>query len=312
MRKVINGTGIFVCVVLSLLLIVFSVITPFYLSITVLTKPKTIVKIIQSIDYKTVIEENVVLEETVESFGINADLIDKFIKSEEAEEIIEIYADEASEILMGIPTDKELDIPTVKQMLEDNIDAILEIAEENTAVSIPKEYIKERVQTVIIKNEQVIKNVIPVIEPVRIIVQTVKASHQIENTLTPAIIAIIFFNVFMAAVVICLIRYRRLNGFIWLSVDFGIASLILLATAIFSKTALVKFIAEKLSNFETDVIMSTISLSQSKLIIGLTLTCGLALACVLMFFSRLVYIKIKIAKRAKRQENTAQDNGILA
>lgn len=292
-RRFLGGVNIFVSVILSILLFCLTVVTPLYFSVTVFTKPQTVVKLVQSIDYKKVIEKNVVLVEALESFGVNATQVDKAIKSETAGKIIEVYADDAVDILMEIPTENMIDVPLIKELVNDNIDDVLNVVEENTDIKISKERVKNQVNTAIEKNEQIIEKVIPVIEPVRMVIKTVKASELLMNTLKPEFAAVLFATVFIIVLLILVLRRKKLGGFLWLAVNFLLSSAALLLVIIYSKSSIVKLIAEKISAFDTEVLISTISLSVERLNIGFAITVSLTMLCLMIYFIRLIYLKIK-------------------
>ena len=295
--KVLHYAAIAVSVILSFVLIAFCVIVPLYYSVTVFTKPETVVKLVQGIDYKTVIETNEYLVETVEQIGMSPEQVDTAIKSEEANKILGVYADDAMEILMALPTDKKLDANTLKTIVDDNIDKVLDVAEQELKTPVNKEVIKQQVNTVFVTHTETVEKVIPVIEPVRVIIETVKESKLLMHTLKPQFIIISLVLLVLTAVLIGLLRYRKLNGLIWLSVDFFLASIALLLLIIFSKNTFVLGVAEKISNFDTEVLISTINLSISRLNTGFAVFVALFLS---LFVAFIVYTVIRL-KRAKRK-----------
>ncbi len=291
-----NICAIFFSVVLSIVLISFSVFATLYFSVTVLTQPKTIVKVVQSVDYKTVITQNKTLNQTVENFGVNAQVVDNIIKSEQASDIIEKYADDVLDILAEIPEEKKIDFPMIQHLVDENIDTVLQETEENMKIKIPKKQVKRQVKNVIKQNEKVVKQVIPVIEPIRTVVQTVETYETVKNAISRDSFWLLLFDYFMIAVMICIIKYKNFKGFIWLSVDFLISALTILCVIIFSKTNYVKLIAKKISYFDEDVIVSTVSLCVDKLNIGFIICLSLFVICAVVYATRLIIIKFKNKK----------------
>lgn len=302
--KVLHYFAILAAVFFSILLVVFSVIVPLYYSVTVFTKPETVVKLVQSVDYKTVIETNEYLVETVEEVGLSAEQIDNALKSEEANRILGIYADDAMEILMSLPTDKKFDVPTIKSIVDENIDKVLDIAEQELQGPVQKEEIKQQVNTVFVTHTETVEKVIPVIEPVRVVIETVKESKLLMHTLSPKFIIIAIITLVLMAILIALLRYRKLNGLIWLSADFFISAVALLLLIIFSKNTFVLGIAEKISNFDAEILISTINLSIARLNIGFTVFAVLFLLSVSAF---VVYTVLKVKKaKSVSVENSEQ------
>jgi len=190
-EKVMHITAIIAAVIFSFILVASCVMVPLYYSVTVFTKPETVVKLVQGIDYKTVILKNEKLVETVEQVGLSAEQIDNAIKSEEATKILGVYADDALEILMSLPTDKKFDVATIKSIVDNNIDEALDVASEHIEKPINKEAIKHQVNTVFETKTEVVETVIPVLEPIRVVIETVKESKIIMHTLTPSFIAVV-------------------------------------------------------------------------------------------------------------------------
>lgn len=105
-QKILKILGVAACVLLSLFLIVGVTAVPFYYSITALTNPETVAMVIQEVDYKRVIDKNPAVQKTLAKYGITSSEAETVMKSKQTGELIEIYADEVTEILLDIPDDK--------------------------------------------------------------------------------------------------------------------------------------------------------------------------------------------------------------
>lgn len=301
-KTVLRVLGSVFCLILSLVFVIAAVAVPFYYSITALTTPKTVAEVVQNVDYKTVVEQSPAIKSTLETYGIDSTAADNFIKSAEVGELIEVYADEATEILLNIPDDRMFDIPLIKEIVDENIDDVIALAEESTGLPLSEENIKKNVDTFIEKNEQQIEEVIPVIEETRVVVKTIKASTVIQKTLTLEFAIYMILAAVLIFALICIIK--RTKGFLWLGIDFTVISIILALVVVFSRSDVVNMMALKLSHFETEIIESAISICTDKVIIAL---CGAAVFAVmfLMFF-----VVVKLVKR-KYQNKTEVDPELI-
>ncbi len=257
--------------ILSLILctvfVFLAVAVPFYYSITTLTKPKHITKIIQNINYNNILKEDPSLETTLKSYGIDPKKAQVFIESEIGGELIEIYTDEATKILLSIPESENLDIPLIKKIAEENLDKYVKIAEETTKKDFAEEKIKNKINTFIDKNESKIIKTIPTVETTRKVVKTVYSSKLINITLS------VKFAIFLTAFAIILISIvfilKKKQGLIWMGISCFVSSIILSAILFFSKSKLPIEIAHKISNFNVEIIESATSIGSEKIEIAL-------------------------------------------
>lgn len=264
-RKALNTMGSIICGILSLVFVLLAVLVPFYYSITALTKPETVTEVVQTIDYKTVIEETPVIKSTLGKMGVDSEKIEKAIKNEKTSELIEIYADEATEIMLNIPENRMFDVELIKEIAEENLDKFVEIAEENTGKNYSEKKIKKNVDTFIENNQTQIKKVVPVLETTRKVVKTVHESKVIEKTLSPKFAVLLFA---IAGVIVGItFAFKKTNGFLWVGINCFISSILLVVVLIFSQTKIVNDIALKMSRFNAEIIESAISVCSEKIII---------------------------------------------
>ena len=301
-NKILKIAGTVFCAVLSIIFVLMSVAVPFYYSITALTKPKTITEVVQSVDYKTVIKKTTVIETALKQSGITPEKAEEFMKSEEAGEIIELYTDEATEILLNIPKDRMFDVELIKKIAEENLDDFVKIAEENTGKNFSEKKIKKNVDTFIEKNERQIEEAIPVIETTRKVVKTVHESKAIEKTLSTkfAIILSLIGLAFFAVV----ITIKRTDGLLWLCVDCMISSIILAAVLIFQQSNLISKMALKLSAFNVEIIESAVSVCGEKIAIAF----GLSSIFTFAFVACFLVIKGIKSRKAKKLLGADENN----
>lgn len=296
--------GTVFCLILSLFFIAIAVIVPFYYSITALTVPETIAHVVQNVDYETVIEQNPNIKSTLQEFGIDASEADKYMKSAQAKELIEIYADEVTEIFLNIPNDRMLDVSLIKEIVDDNIDDFIAIAEDNTGLELSEKQIGNEVDTFFKENKTEIEAAVPAIEDTRTIVKTIMASTIIERKLTLNFALIIIAVVAVVLAMICLIK--RSAGFLWIGIDLLLISTILSLITVFSRSYVVSKVALNLSKFETEIIESAISICTEKIIFALY-GVGILAIIFIMFF-----IVIVLVKRKYKNMNLNETNSTIA
>ncbi len=280
--------GTVLCLFLSLFFVISLIIIPFYYSVIALTIPETIANVIQNVDYKTVIEQSPDIKSSLQDYGINSVEADKYMKSSQTKELIEIYADEVTEIFLNIPDDRLIDVSFIRKIVDDNIDDFLTITEDNTKLKFSKEQITNDVDAFFKKNEFKIENAVPVIEETRTIVKTIMASTLIKRNLTFTSALIIIGGSGIIIAIICLIK--RSKGFLWIGIDFTLISIILLLIVFFSHSYFINKVALKVSKFETEIIKSAISICTDKIIFAIY---GMVILAILFIMFYIVIILVK-------------------
>lgn len=297
---------IIICLLLSIVFILGMVAVPFYYSITALTKPETVSMVIREVDYKQIIEKNPTIEKTLAKYNITPEKADTIMKSEETGELVEIYADEVTQIFLDIPENKKLDITYIKELVEENTDKFLDIAEENTNLKFKREKAKQNVDVFFEKNERVIEESVSTIEEVRNVVKTIYTSRVVEKEISLWIAAIIIAIGFaVIAVIICLMRS---NGFLCVGINFAVVSSLLCSVIGFSKTDFISKLAFKISDFGSMIVESAISISVGKMIIALFSSIILTM----LFLS--FYVALKLLKKKYQNHpfpTTSEDEVIV-
>lgn len=303
--KILN---IFFSLVLSIVLVLLGVLIPFYYSITGLTKPKAVVTVIQNIDYEEVIEETPSVKKVLSKYGIKSKAVNEIIKSKEAGELIEAYTDKATEILLDVPEDRAIDIPMIKEIVNEHLGDILRITEENINLKLNDNKVKNEVYNFINKNETAIKQSLPALEQARFIVKTVNVSTVIGNTMSWQFGLLLAFIGILIVTAICVMQRRNLRGFLWLAIISCIIIIILTLVIIYSQNSLVSRLAFKLSNFETEIIESAISICTDKIFIALFSAVFFGVFFFTVYFSLIIHRRI-LAK--KQVENTEAPPAII-
>lgn len=286
LRAVIN----FINISLNLIMVLICTLVPFYYSVIALTEPQTVTTVIQNIDYKTLIKKTPTLETTLKDYGIDYKKADEIMKSKEAGELIEVYADEATEILLTLPENRKIDSSLIKELVDENIDKVLIFTKENTNIEFDEKEVKKTVSEYIAENENNIEEYAPVFEQARTVIKQIKFSRIVSRTLTLPFIIIFTAVIIMITALILIIKRRQFNGLLFLGADFTVVSIILGLTVYFCKSSFVTSLALKMSDFGVSIIESAVSVYVERIIIAIITAVELAVIAFILF-AVLRYIK---------------------
>lgn len=212
------------------------------------------------------------------------------MKSEKTAELVKVYTDEVTQIFLDIPNDQKVDVAYIKELVEENTDEFLNIAEEKTDLKFKCEKTKREIDTFFRKNEVVIEESAAMIEDVRDVVKTIYTSRVIEEKLSFwfAIILVVAAFIIIAGI----IALMRSNGFFCVAANFGLISIILCVIILYAKSDFVSELALKMSDFGTQIVKSAVSVSVRKLIVAVF---AMSIISVLFtgFFASLKILKYK-------------------
>ena len=289
-RAILRAATNFIYFSLNLIMVLISTLVPFYYSVIALTEPQTVTTVIQNIDYKNLIKKTPALETTLEDYGIDYKKADEIMKSKEAGELIEVYADEATEILLTLPENRKIDSSLIKELVDENIDKVLTVTKKNTNIKFNQEEVKKTVSNYIEENESVIEECVPVFEQARTVIKQIKFSRIVSRTLSLPFIIIFTAVMIMITALIFIIKRRKFNGLLFLGADFTVISIILGLTVYFCKSSFVTSLALKMSDFGVSIIESAVSVYADGIIIAVIIAVALAVIA-FMLFAVLRYIK---------------------
>lgn len=282
-RAILRAATNFIYILLNLLIILICTIVPFYYSVIALTEPRTVTTVIQNIDYKTLIKKTPALETTLKDYGIDHEKADEIMKSKEAGELIEVYVDEATEILLSIPENRKIDSSLVKELVFQNIDKVLTVTKENTNIEFDPKEVKATVSNYIAENESSIEEYAPVFEQARTIIKQIKLSKIVSRTLTLPFIIIFTLIMLILIALIFIIKRCSFNGLLFLGADFTVISIILGLTVYFCKSSFVTSLAVKMSDFGVSIIESAVSVYDDRIIIAVIVSSVLAILSFTIF-----------------------------
>ena len=282
-REIFSSAVYFLYLLLNLFLIIISALVPFYYSVIALTQPETVTAIIQNIDYKTLVKETPYVEAALKDYGIDYKKADEIMKSKKTGKLIALYTDEATEILLSIPENRKFSTALIKELVDENIDTVLNIAEENTNVNIDEKNVKANVEKYINENENELKEFAPVLEQARTIVKQIKLSKIIERTLSLEFMIIFAGIVAVMMIAICFLKRRKFKGFLFLGIDFFAITAALALIILFCKSSFITSLALQMSDFGVSIIESAVSVCTEKILIAAIIS-GVFTVIFFMFF----------------------------
>lgn len=292
-RKILSVTANVFFALLNLLLIVLSAFVPFYYSVIALTKPETVTTIIQNVDYKTLVKNTPEIRDSLKEYGIDYEEADRIMKSKQTGELIELYADEATEILLSIPENRKFSVSLIKQLVNKNLDTVLNITEENTDIKFNRKIVKSEVNKYMNANERVLKAYTPVLEQARTVVKQIRLSKLVERSLSLQFIILFTAVITMLIIAICLLKRRNFKSFLFLGIDFAVISIILGSVILFCKTGFITSLALQMSDFGVSIIESAVSVCTEK-IIGVLI---ISVMFTVLFFSFFTTARCAVGKK---------------
>lgn len=287
-RKIFRAAGNFLYLLLNLFLILICILVPFYYSVIALTKPKTVTTVIQNIDYKALVKSSPAIEKTLKGFGIDYKKADEIMKSKAAGEVIELYADEATEILLSIPDNRRINAPFIKKLVNKNIDNVLTDVKESANIEFNQSEVKTAVNEYMEENESQLEEYAVVLEQARTIVKQIKLSEIVARTFSLPFIVIFVAAILGIALLVFLIKRRKFNGLLVLGLDFAVISLALSLIVYFCNSSIVTELALQMSDFGVSIIKSAVSVYTDRIIIAVIIAAALAVLA-FMFFGILRY-----------------------
>lgn len=282
-RKLFRVAGNFLYLLLNLFLILICILVPFYYSVIALTKPKTITTVIQNIDYKALVKKAPTVEKALESYGIDYKKADEIMKSKEAGEVIELYADEATEVLLSIPDNRRINAPFIKKLVNNNIDNVLTDVNESSDIKFNKNEVKTAVNEYIEKNESQLEEYAVVLEQARTVVKQIKLSEIVARTFSLPFIIIFAAAILGIAILVFLIKRLKFNGLLVLGLDFAVISISLSLIVYFCNSRIVTSLALRMSDFGVSIIKSAVSVYTGRIIIAVTIAAALAVLAIMLF-----------------------------
>ena len=220
-KKILNVLGILASIFLSVVLVANLMVAPIAFSAMSLLNGRNISKLVKSIDYEEIIENQT--GDTLES-----EMLVELLESDMFEELIDVYSKDVSSVLLGKNTDIKFNEDFVEDWMEDNIDELVELFEEagtfedKSSSEIRKE-VEKNIDEVA---EQIAKEIPTAKELKRQLSRENKEAKEIFGVLESlnALKATLIVTIIVLSGLIFVCRLFDFRGFKWLYIDLFIAT----------------------------------------------------------------------------------------
>lgn len=271
MEKAVNVLTAFVSVILSVLFIIIAIASPLFYSVAGMIQPKTITNVIQDVDYVEILKDSDDFNQKCEELGIDMNTVDEIIKSESVGDFIEDCASELT-LIIGNSDDslEKFNASTVKDLLDEHIDGILDVFEEKTGESVDRNKIKSELDVMVEENKEAIEDIVTELEPVQnTIIEYSEISGMVKKALgwQCILILIVIQTAFLA--LIYALRRKNYKGFIWIAVNTGIVGVVMLTASVLLNSRFAKEIIAQTEGFASEITASLINSADAKLLTAL-------------------------------------------
>ena len=288
MKKTLSVLTVLASVILSILFVIAAITAPLFYSAAGMIQPKTITNVIQDVDYSEILKDSDDFNQKVEELGIDMDTVDEIIKSESVGDFIEDCAYELA-LVIGDSEDlaENFNASTVKDLLDEHIDDILDVFEEKTGQTVDRKEIKTELDEMMEENEEVIDDIVIELKPVQeTFSEYSEMSKMVQKTLKWQYILILIVTETALLALIYVLRRKNYEGFIWIAIDTGIVGAVMLGATAIINSRVVKGIITQSEGFASELAASVINNAESKLLTAL-ITCFVIMAlsitaCVLL------------------------------
>lgn len=217
--------------VLSVFLVLFGIVLPVYSSLSTMLETKKLVKVVQKVEVKELLQTNEAITEQLEDSNLSATLIDAFSKSVFADKILEIYAADIDNALKENGEPAKLNIEKVKELAYEHIDELYELARIDMGKDMSKADFKKEINKVLDKNGAELLQKLPKPAEFKEILTSKEVKSFTEVFANKTVVAVLAISTILFAGFVFLCRLRNGKGFLWLMIDFSICGIIVLAIA---------------------------------------------------------------------------------
>ena len=288
-NKGVNVLTVFLAVILSIFLVVLCAVIPVYTSAVGMIKPQNVKALIQEIDYVELFETSPDANRIINEFGLGGEEVDALVKSEVAEELIELYEEDIENVMEGDNEPSAVTARSVRKIFRDNIDEIVDISMENGNRNKERSELKAKILEAIDNNAAEIADAFPDVN------EMVK-NGDLQDYLffiKPVMTFILIAFALLLAGLIYVCRMKRFRALIWFAIDLGIAAVPLLVAVI----ALYAGVAQTVMAEESALVNALISVLAGNILIGLIIILVLMAACIVGY----ILLKKYVVKPAPAQ-----------
>ena len=212
-----NTLTIILAVLLSITFVFTAISAVISAAVVSLVDKDTIASYVEVIDYKEIIESDDDISDALEKYKVKEDAVEEIIKSDAVAEIIDIYAKQFTDFIEGNEPE-EFTVDDLKDIVEDNMDELVEIANKHMTNKLDEAEIERRILKAIDENAEEIVEVMPSVDMI-IEESDSTAIDIIKFVFNPAIPVILTICSVILLVLVFVCRIRNAQGFIWTAID---------------------------------------------------------------------------------------------
>lgn len=238
-KQIFRVLGVIASVLLSIALVTMLIVVPLYSVTTSLFKPDNITKIIREIDYVDLLFSSGAIEGAVgEVLEVSPEIkeemetyVKPIVQSPIMEEVVEIYAEDISNILAGEATAFTLDEQMLSEIVNTHIDDVVTLVQEQApeGTTVPEEEIRQKVTETVETYGGAFIKALPDAETIQGMTAGVQENSVATLALDSSTPYILYGVIAVLAVLIFLCLYGRGRGFLCLGIDSIIAATVLFA-----------------------------------------------------------------------------------
>lgn len=205
-----------ISILLCIVLVPALIVTVMVGSISSIVTPKTLTKVIKTVDIQDVISENQELSASLTEAGVTEETIEQMLESETVEQLVEVYVEDINAVILNGDT-TNFNSETIKNIINENKDEVKEIVKDLAGDKVSQEELDKEIDKFIDENFVQIVESLP--KPQEIIEDIPEDALEVIRVFNSGIVTNICIG-FCAVLIllILLLRFREFSFFIWFSV----------------------------------------------------------------------------------------------
>lgn len=213
-KSIMNVLGILLAIIVSVVLAIVLVANPVVSGAASFFKAENLTKIVRSIDFEKLLLEKGNLEQQMGEYG---PLLEIFSETDVMEDVVELYINDVLATLNG-SGERQLTAEAVKGVLLQEMDAVMPVVKMqlgDAAAYLPEEEIEKYVVTYLDAYGEKIIDVLPAVEDLGLSEDVLMGVRLLGEG---RIVTIMLFALVALSVLLCVLRFVRFKGFMWLGV----------------------------------------------------------------------------------------------
>lgn len=221
--RFLDGLGGFISFMLSIVLVIMLMVTPFALSATAMLEPENLAEMVSGLDMQAVAED--MIEDTQN--GAQQDenqLLTSFLQTDVAKELVQTYAQSALDVVAGKEGATGFTAEQLKQIVDNNMGQIVDALRQSGVDFAEKteQEIADSIRTIVTEQSAQILEALPDPQRVKdVMVERIPETEMVFRLVGSADMIKLFWVSAIVALclVIFLLRIYKWRGFSWVATD---------------------------------------------------------------------------------------------